>query len=49
MPEEKAKGKAQRLNKLVKHPTLNYRAVRTSEREFGVGQFLGDNQVATVA
>lgn len=48
MSEERAKIRAQSLNAYVHHPTLNYRAVRIGEREWGVGQFLGDEQVAVV-
>lgn len=49
MSEERAKIKAESLNKYVRHPSLSYRAVRTGEKTFGVGQFVNENQVAVVA
>lgn len=48
MTRERAEDRATRLNKYVKHPTLNYRAIKTSEHEYGVGEFLGDEQVGIV-
>lgn len=48
MTEYAAKEKATRLNKFVKHPSLNYRAIQIGERKYGVGQFLGDEKVGIV-
>jgi hypothetical protein len=48
MTEEMAKAKAARLQRYVKHPTLNYRRIKVTEHKWGIGQFLGDEQVGVV-
>jgi hypothetical protein len=48
MTEEKAKARVNTLNAMVKHATLNYRVVKLNDHTYGVGQFLGDQEVARV-